>query len=390
MKEDEFMSKKISIIIASIILSLCIGSIYSWSIFIQPIYEITNFSIQAIQVVFCLTIFTLGTTTSFGGNYIMSIKPYKSAIIGSILFMFGMIGTGLILNLSNINIFMLYIIYGILLGIGVGIIYLIPIPLLLQEFPNNKALGSSISILSFGLGSAIFVPFVNLFSNIINAFIIIGFIYGILMLAASLLLKPFVYINEIKNNDDHSLTKEQALKTKEFYYIFIMIFINIFIGISLISIAAPLGNELLLNTAILVSFIGIANGLGRPFFANLADKLGYINIYKILFSIQLICITLCIININSFLTVSSLLIIASCYGAGFACLPALTAYIFGEMHAGSIFGAILFAWALAGLLGPFIIIILYNYTNSYLISLVLIASLYFIGLYCSTKIKRLV
>ena len=384
------MSKRISIVIASIILSLCIGSIYSWSIFIQPIYEITNFSIQMIQIAFCLTIFTLGTTTSFCGNYIMSIKPYKSAIIGSILFALGMISTGLILDLSTINIVMLYITYGICLGIGVGIIYLIPIPLLLQVFPNNKALGSSISILSFGLGSAVFVPFVKLFPNIIDAFIIIGFIYGILMIAASLLLKPFVYIDEIKDTNNKSLTKEQALKTKEFYYIFIMIFINIFIGISLISIAAPLGNELLLNTAILVSFIGIANGLGRPIFASIADRIGYINIYKILFCIQLICITLCIINISSLITIGSLLIIASCYGAGFACLPALTSYIFGDMHVGVIFGAILFAWALAGLLGPFVITLLYSYINSYLISLILIASLYFIGLYCSTQIKQLV
>ena len=355
----------ILIIISSIILSLCIGSVYSWSIFLQPIHEITNLPLSMIQITFCIAIFMLGTTTSLCGNTIMSLKPYQSALIGSILFAIGMISTGFVLSLKT-NL-LIYFTYGVCLGIGVGIIYLIPIPLLLQAFPNNKALGSSISILSFGFGSAVFAPLAKLFFSIIEAFIIIGIVYGILMIFASLLLKSSSYINTNNNNADNSLTKKQALKTKEFYYIFIMIFINIFVGISLISIVAPLGNELLLNTTMLVSLIGIANGLGRPFFANLADKLGYLNIYKIIFITQIICIMLCVLNINTIITMLSLLIIAGCYGAGFACLPALTSYIFGNLYVGSIFGAILFAWALAGLIGPFVITILYTYVNSYLL-----------------------
>ena len=378
---------KLLLILASIILSLCIGSIYSWSIFILPIQELTNFSIQTIQMIFCLTIFTLGTTTSFASSIIMRMKPYKAALIGSILFSLSMIYTGLILLYSP-NLLNLYIVYGICLGIGVGIIYLIPIPLLLQEFPKNPALGSSISILAFGFGSAIFVPLTNLFSSITDAFIYIGIFYGIFMIIASLLLKNKTFIINNKINDN-SLTPKQAIKTKEFYYIFLMLFINISVGLALISIASPLGNELSLNAALIVSIIGLCNGFGRPIWANIADKFGYIQVYKMLFITQIICILLLILNIHTFITLFAIFCIASCYGAGFSCCPALISYIFGKQYAGEIFGKILFAWGLASI-SPFFVIYLYSIFNSYYISIILLSSLYFIGLYCSTKLKQLI
>ena len=379
------LKSKILLVLSCIILSLCIGSIYSWSIFILPIQKLTQFSLSEIQLVFCLTIFTLGITTSFGGKFINSHEPYIMALLGSFIFSFGMIATGLSLIYAPQGI---YLWYGLSVGVGVGIIYLIPIPLLLQEFCNNPASGSSISILAFGFGSALFVSIANLFSSITQAFIWIGLFYGIIMIISSFLLKNRHYNDDKIIVDDISLYKHEALRTKEFYYIFIMMFINIFVGISLISIAAPLGNELLINSALLVAIIGIFNGLGRPVFAALADKIGYINIYKCLFIIQILCIMLCVFNINSILTTATLCIIASCYGAGFACLPALTAYIFGKMNVQQIFGSLLFAWGLAGLIAPLLISLLCTYLGSYFMAFILIASLYFIGLYCSIKIKR--
>lgn len=372
------------VILASIILSLCIGSIYSWSIFIVPIQELTNLSLPEIQLVFCLAIFMLGFTTSFGSKKILSLIPYKASFIGSILFAAGMILTGIALSYGSP---LIYLTYSILLGVGTGIIYLIPVPLLLQEFPNNKALGSSISILSFGFGSAIFVPLANLFPSIVDAFICLGICYGLLMLISTYLLhdKKYQYIDK---QLDNSITVAQARKTKEFYYIFIMIFINIFVGISLISIAAPLATELLISTTIIVSLIGLFNGFGRPFWAFLADRVGYIRIYQILFIIQLFAVILGIIN-PMYIT-AALLIIASCYGAGFSCLPALCANIFGGGYAGEIFGTILFSWALAGFLGPMLITHIYLFIGSYFGAFTILASLYIIALLCSIKIRKLV
>ena len=380
------LKNRILLVLSCIILSLCIGSIYSWSIFILPIQELTNFSFTSIQLVFCITIFTLGLTTSFGGKFINSIEPYIMSLLGSIIFLIGMVCTGF--ALIHIPQF-IYITYGLCIGIAVGIIYLIPIPLLLQEFPNNPALGSSISILAFGFGSAIFVPLANLFTSINDAFMYIGLLYGILMIISSLLLKNKKYQSANRENNN-SLTVNQALKTKEFYYILGMIFTNILIGIALISIAYPLGLELSLNAAVLVSIIGLCNGLGRPIWASIADKIGHIKIYKILFTTQIISILLLIFNINYILTLLSLFLIASCYGAGFSCCPALCAKVFGTNHAGEIFGKVLLAWGLAGLIGPFLITLIYGYFYSYLYSIVLISSLYFIGLYCSVKIKILI
>lgn len=377
---------KLVLTLACIILSLCIGSVYSWSIFILPIQEVTNFSLPAIQLVFCLTIFTLGITTSLAGKFISSHKPYIMALLGTILFTIGMIFTGLMITFFPPGI---YITYGILLGIGTGIIYLIPIPLLLQAFPNNPALGTSISILAFGFGSAVFIPIAKIFPIFTDAFIIIGIVYGLLMTVASLMLEGKEYI-VTKMEVIDTITPEKAIKTKEFYYIFTIIFINILIGISLISIAAPFGKELLLDAALLVSIIGLSNGLGRPIWAAFADKIGHINIYKILFIVQILCILIMVLSKNSILIMLTLCIIISCYGAGFSCCPALISAVFGKTFASEIFGKVLFAWGIAGLIGPFLISILYTYLETYLISIILLSSLYFIGLYCSTKIKKLI
>lgn len=377
---------KLILVLSSIILSLCIGSIYSWSIFILPIQNLTGFSLLTIQIAFCLTIFILGTTTSFASKYIMRIKPYKAALLGSILFSIGMICTGLVL--LHPNLILLYITYGLCLGIGVGIIYLIPIPLLLQEFPKHPALGSSISILAFGFGSAIFVPLANLFPSIINAFIYIGIFYGILMIIASLCLKNKKFIIAT-NDNNHFITPQQAIQTKEFYYIFLMIFINISVGLALISIASPLGNELSLDAALLVSIIGLCNGFGRPIWANIADSFGYIKVYKILFITQILCIALLVLNLHTLTTLFAIFCIASCYGAGFSCCPALVSFIFGKKYAGEIFGRVLFAWGLASI-SPFIIMYLYSILGSYYTAIILLSGLYFIGLYCSIKLKKLI
>ena len=368
------------IVIASIILSLCIGSIYSWSIFLIPISELINLSLIETQYCFALTIFTLGCTASIGAKYIKQYGPMKSALIGTLCFSLGMILTAISLSLHSL---LIYVTYGLILGIGVGIIYLIPIPLLLQVFPNNKALGSSISILAFGFGSAVFVPLSRLFP-LVDSFLIYGLIYGILMLFASLLLpkdSPKTY-KTISQTD--SLTCKEAQKTSSFRYIFLIFFINIFVGISIISIAAPLCEELLLTDVLgIVAIIGICNGIGRPFWAYIADNLNYVMIYRILFIMQIISLMLIFNNINSAI---ALFVIASTYGGGFSCLPALTEYIFGPDNVQEILGKLLFAWALAGSLGPLCVTSLYTLTGTYLLMIPIFIVLLLIAFYVSQKI----
>lgn len=373
------------IVLALIILSLAIGSVYSWSIFILPIQGLTGFSLPLIQLVFCLTIFTLGTTTSFGSKLINSLSPFKASLIGTLFFASGMILTGVALLYNPVFI---YFTYGILVGIGTGIIYLIPVPILLAKFPKHKALGSSISILAFGFGSALFVPVANLFPSIVDAFIIVGIVYGLLMLIASLVLpkikEQYMSTTEINN----SLTREQAIHTKKFWLIFTMIFINIFVGISLISIAAPLAKELLLDVALIVSVVGLCNGFGRIIWAAVADIVGHSRIYIILFAIQMSAIIFSAVTQNVLIITITLFVLASCYGAGFSCLAALVSDTFGQLHAGEIFGTILFAWSLAGFLGPLLMSFLCVYIGSYFTAMLIIANLYFIGLWCSVKLQK--
>ena len=372
------------LILASILVSLGIGSIYAWSIMISSIIEMTSFPLSTVQLCFSLIIFALGTTTFLLPKFLVKIGPRKTILLGSFLFAVGMVSIGLSILYKSLFIY----ISALILGTGVGIIYVTPAPILLRIYKKHKALITSIPVLSFGTGSLIFVPLYTMFDNVSNALIYLGLIYGvIMMLVAFIFPKQLSNIADVKNEE--GLTRKEALHNKTFYIVFIIMFINIFVGISLISITAPLATFFNIeNAALVVATVGLANGLGRPFWASIADRIGYVNIYSLILFLQLIIISILIIGMYMnilFNIMIPLCLLISMYGAGFACLPALTQSLYGIKDFSAIFGTLLFSWALAGLIGPMIIAYL---VPNYEIILIIFDILLIIALRLSLKIKK--
>ncbi|WP_238567128.1 MFS transporter [Jejuia pallidilutea] len=191
-----------------------------------------------------------------------------------------------------------------------------------------------------------------------------------------------------------NITANASLKTPRFYYIWIMMFINIACGIAIISAASPMMQEKLnytpMEAAAIVGLIGVFNGLGRIMWSTLSDYLGRANTYIVFFAFQILAFYfLPQISMElAFLIV--LFTVITMYGGGFATLPAFLGDLFGTKQLGAIHGMVLAAWGLAGVVGPTIYDMVKNATGSLDTTLKVFAGLFVIALIVALLMKRTV
>jgi OFA family oxalate/formate antiporter-like MFS transporter len=385
-----FNNKWIRGAIPALLIHCSIGSVYAWSLFVNPISQYLNKSSQQIQFAFSLAIFFLGMSAAFCGKFVeKNIK--RSTILSMLCFCGGLIMTSLSIYFKSI--IGIYLGYGCLMGIGLGIGYIAPVKTLMLWFEKQKGLATGIAITGFGFASAIASPIIKILlskTTLSNTFLILGLIYIIPMLIAFLLIKkPGNWIETIDNNSD-GFKRLSMFKNKTFLLIWLMLYINISCGLSLISIASPIMKDLGFTLSIIVLIIGVMgifNGSGRLVFSTVADKFkNRSNIYEIIFILSIISIIIGLLcNKLIFIT---LIIVSTCYGAGFSNLPSLLSDKFGMKHISTIHGLSLTAWAIAGLTGNQISAVIKNISGSYLNVLWIIGIEYLIGLFISIKIKK--
>ena len=372
----------------ALLIHCSIGSVYAWSLFVTPISKQLSVSTQLIQLAFSLAIFFLGMSASFGGRLVeKNVK--KSAIISTLCFCSGLLLTSLSIKYGSL--IGIYIGYGCLMGIGLGIGYITPIKTLMLWFKEQKGLATGIAITGFGFASTIASPLITFLLtklSISNTFNILGVIYFIPMILASLLIrKPSWYIESNKKSEFKLMS---MFKNTTFIGIWLMIFLNISSGLALISVASPIMSEIntpITRIALIIAIMGIFNGVGRLLFSALSDKLkDRNNIYKFIFGLSAIMILITIF-FHSFIIVS-LCIISACYGAGFSNLPSLLSDKFGMDNISKIHGLSLTAWAMAGLTGNQFSTFIKNTTGSYLNVLVILLITYIIGFLISSKLSN--
>lgn len=371
--------------IPALLIHCSIGSVYAWSLFVIPIATLFGVSAGIIQIAFSLAIFFLGMSAAFLGN-IVERNVKKSAIISLIFFTTGLLVTAAALYFHILPL--VFIGYGVLMGIGLGVGYLTPIKTLMMWFADKKGLATGIAITGFGFASAIASPIITALLATFSlpiAFIILAGIYFIpLLIAVFLIKKPY---KDVQKNDSFSYRK--MFKDKRFVKIWFMMFINISCGLALISIASPLMVGLGIGAGIIamvISIMGIFNGFGRLILATLSDKLPNRKImYEIIFTVSIILCALAFITKLPILIGLSLIIISATYGAGFSCLPALLSDIYGMENISKIHGLSLSAWGMAGLCGNQLSSLIFALTGNYLFVYVIIEILYIIGLVLSKK-----
>lgn len=330
------------IALAAIGLHISIGSVYAWSVLTRPIMAAMGFTLSQTTWTFSLAILMLGLSAGFLGSFAEKIGPKKSGLIAMLFWVTGLLGTAYALSIHNLTL--LYLFYGIIGGIGLGIGYITPVSTLVKYFPNRPGFATGLAIMGFGFASLIAGPLMQYLVTqvgLVDTFIILGVIYLVIMGASSLYLKAPQPKHSTRTSKDrstmyvhtHGMLANDAMKTWQFGALWWVFFINITCGIGLLSLASPMAQEAIGMTptaaASLVGIIGIFNGGGRIAWSTISDYLGRAQTYILFFIIEIVAFYL-LAQTNSALTFQILiLLIITCYGGGFSCMPAYLADLYG-------------------------------------------------------------
>ncbi|UJW57768.1 OFA family MFS transporter [Bacillus sp. A116_S68] len=389
------------IALSAIAIHLSIGSAYAYSVFQYPMANELGWEQTQVSLAFTIAIFFLGVSAAFFGPFVEKKGPRKAALLAAVLFSSGIIGSGLAVSLESLPLFL--VTYGVIGGMGLGLGYISPVSTLVKWFPDRRGLATGMAVFGFGAGALISSPVAaNLIgaAGIANTFFIMGVTFFILMVSGALYIarppegwKPDTMINKEKQNmkpvkeDLAQLTANEALKTKRFWMLWVMMFINISVGLMIISVASPMAQDKVGMTAIaaasMVGIMGLFNGGGRILWASASDYIGRARVYTIFFMIQLVAFLILPFASNIILFQLLVFVVISIYGGGFAALPAFIGDLFGTKQLGAIHGLLLTSWSLAGVVGPMVVSFVKETTNSYDLTFYIFAGLLLVALVTS-------
>jgi len=384
---------------------ISIGSAYAWSVFTNPLANQYGWGTTEISLAFSIAIFFLGFSAAFMGKFVEKHGPRKSGMLSALFFGVGVAGSGLATSMESL--YMLYLFYGVIGGIGLGIGYIAPVSTLVKWFPDHRGLATGMAIMGFGFAALLSGPAAaSLIDSIgISAtFFTLGAIYFVVMTLASQYLAPPPEgwvpkgFKEKEQNgkrkmkaDLSYLTANEAIKTRRFWMLWTMLFLNVTCGIAIIAVASPMAQEITgmssVAAAAMVGVMGLFNGGGRLGWATLSDYIGRPNVYTVFFVIQIIAFFLLPAASSVILFQILLFAIVSCYGGGFSSIPAYIGDLFGTKQLGAIHGYILTAWAMAGVAGPILLSLIYDSTNSYNVTMFIFGIIFVIAFILSIWIR---
>ncbi len=358
--------------VPALLIHCSIGTVYCWSTFKEAIAQHIGMSTFSVGWAFSLAIFFLGMSAAFAGRMVER-DIHRSSLLSCICFTAGMIGTGACIQFASgvAALVGIFICYGCIMGIGLGIGYLTPVKALMLWFEGQKGLATGISIMGFGLAKAIATPIMELIQSrlgIAQMFYILGGVYFVMMMLGHFLLKkPEGWVEPQDSRD--SFRPLEMFRDKTFLGIWLMFFLNIHCGLALITYEKQILSTAFAGGAALAAVISVVpsvtaafNALGRIGFSTLSDRMRDRNtVYKIIF---ISCIAVTALGSATFaisrgptsalfgvIVVALLIVVNAGYGGGFSTLPALLSSRFGMERISKIHGLALSAWAFAGLTG---------------------------------------
>ena len=350
------------IVLGTVIAQLGLGTIYTWSLFNQPLVDKFGWQLSKVTITFSITSFALAFSTLAGGKLQEKLGIRKLISISGLI-----LGIGLILTSKVTSLSMLYVTAGIIVGAADGVAYLTSLSNCIKWFPEKKGLISGISVGAYGTGSLIF-KYINgsLINNngVSEAFLYWGIIAMILVVIGAQLLKDAPVVSSITNTADNNsnnkdFSVKEMLKTKNAYFLFIIFFTACMSGLYLIGIVKDVGVQLAgLTPAVAanaVAMVAIFNTAGRIILGALSDKLGRLNV--IIFSLAVTTVSVFVLSfihldfVIFFVCVAS---IAFCFGGNITVFPTIISDFFGSKNQTKNYGIIYQGFGFGALSGSFI------------------------------------
>ncbi|WP_245554977.1 OFA family MFS transporter [Nesterenkonia alba] len=386
---------------AALGIHMCIGQVYATSVYRNPLRDHFEGGFlsdllgaeTSIAVIFSVAIVMLGLSAALFGTWVDRNGPRKAILASTACWVSGfVIGA---IGIFTGQLWLVYLGYGFIGGIGLGIGYIAPVSTLMKWFPDRPGLGTGMAIMGFGVGAMIATPLssflMNLYSgdddvsgiHVAYLFLTLAAIYCVMMLFAAWIVrvpapgwKPEGFDPDKQKKksmvSEGNVRVNTAMKTKQFWLLWIILFVNVTAGIGILEQANNFvqdffrgdDGETLWSTeaavaagAGFVAFTSLTNTLGRFIWASTSDKIGRKPMYMIYLGLgALLYFTLATwgnLHIALFIVLTGFIL--SFYGGGFATIPAYLRDLFGTLQVGAIHGRLLTAWSCAGIAGPLIV-----------------------------------
>jgi MFS family permease len=374
---------------AALSIHLCIGQVYAFSVFNNPLSRLLgvstsaagDWSEQEVVRTFSIAIVFLGLSAMTFGKWVERNGPRRSMLAAALCFAGGFFVASLGVYLHQL--WLLYLGYGVLGGCGLGLGYISPVSTLMKWFPDKPGMATGMAIMGFGggamIGSPLAVMLMEKFSSptstgVLPTLLTMGSLYFVFMMYGVFTARiPAPGWQPVGYNPDHQkkdklitsnhVNADNAIKTRQFWQLWIILCFNVTAGIGLLAVASPMIQSVLgVNVAVAGGFVGLLslfNLLGRFAWSSFSDSIGRKTVYIIYLGLGAVVYFL----IPQIATLGSLIVyvltwglIYSMYGGGFSTIPAYLKDLFGTYQVGAIHGRLLTAWSTAGILGPSLVV----------------------------------
>lgn len=372
-----------ALIILGMIINLCLGSIYSWSVFVAPLTDYfkrsLGQSVTANEILLPFSVFLafFAIAMPFTGKYIEKYGPRNITIVGGIL-----TGLGWLLSSFAGSVQWLYLFYGVIAGAGVGIAYGVPVAVAARWFPDKRGLAVGMTLLGFGFSAVITANIAGYLigsSGVMNTFRIFGIAFIILIIVLALPLRfpkagwtpagwkpPAPAPGQAVTCE---LKRGEMLRTTSFYALWACYFIGCLAGLMAIGIAKPVGVDVGVEAALATMLVGVFavfNGFGRPVFGALTDKVTPRNSALISFVLIALASLLLMVMPGVPVYILAFAVLWGCLGGWLAIAPTACGSYFGTCDYPRCYGVLFLAYGAGGIAGPQLAGFIKTSTGSYL------------------------
>ncbi|WP_035434494.1 L-lactate MFS transporter [Bacillus sp. UNC322MFChir4.1] len=345
------------VVLGTVIVQMGLGTIYTWSLFNQPLVSKYGWSLNAVAITFSITSFSLAFATLFAGKLQEKWGIRKLIMIAGLA-----LGIGLMLSSQVSSLPMLYVLAGVVVGYANGTAYITSLSNLIKWFPERKGLISGISVAAYGTSSLIFKYINTKFIDSVGvsqAFLYWGLIVAVMVVVGACLIHQAPEQDTVHETKSHDFTTREMLRTKEVYLLFIMFFASCMSGLYLIGMVKDIGVQLVglsaATAANAVAMVAIFNTVGRLILGSLSDKISRLKIVSVTFAVIAMSVfVLSFVDLNYGIYFACVASVAFCFGGNITIFPAIVGDFFGLKNHSKNYGIVYQGFGLGALTGSFI------------------------------------
>lgn len=367
------------VVAGALIIQVCLGAIYSWSVFVNPLKEVFSYTTTQTQIIFSLALATFALTMIFAGKLQDKQGPRIVATFGGVV-----LGAGYLLaSFTGGNFLLLALAVGVIGGAGIGLGYVCPIAACVKWFPDKRGMVTGLAVAGFGAGAWIFA---KIAASLIDAYGVLislqylGVIFMVSVVAGAQLLKnppagwkPVGWKppeSNFRATSVENFAWNDMVKLRQFWMLWIMFVFGAAAGLLVIGILKPYGVHSGLSAAAAANAVGVLalfNGAGRIVWGAVSDKIGRKNTMTLMFLLQGMMMFALIKMASTELTLSiAAAWIGFNFGGNLALFPSTTADFFGTKNVGINYGLMFTAYGVAGIAGPILAGGVFDMTGSYM------------------------